>query len=74
MGAWRFVRERFLDGEVAAGGRVPRYAGRKESASPAAGSQKVHLQEQEALLKAALAADVPAAAAVPVAAAGTPTA
>jgi len=60
MGAWRFVRERFLDGEVAAGGRVPRYAGRKESASPAAGSHKVHLLEQEALLEAALAADVAA--------------
>ena len=55
MGAWRFVRERFLDGDVAAGGRALRYAGRKESASPAAGSHKVHLLEQEALLKAALA-------------------
>jgi len=74
MGGWRFVRERFLDGDVSAGGRTLRYVGRKESASPAAGSQKVHLQEQQAILEAALAADVPAAAAAPVAAAGTPTA
>jgi 2-oxoglutarate dehydrogenase E1 component len=60
MGAWRFVRERFLDGDVPAGGRPLRYAGRKESASPAAGSHKVHLREQEAILEAALASDVPA--------------
>ncbi|HYN03164.1 MAG TPA: multifunctional oxoglutarate decarboxylase/oxoglutarate dehydrogenase thiamine pyrophosphate-binding subunit/dihydrolipoyllysine-residue succinyltransferase subunit, partial [Vicinamibacteria bacterium] len=31
MGAWRFVRERFLDGDVEAAGRSPRYAGREES-------------------------------------------
>ena len=54
MGAWRFVRERFLDGEVAAGGRVPRYAGRKASASPAAGTLKAHNAEQEALVADAL--------------------
>jgi 2-oxoglutarate dehydrogenase E1 component len=51
MGAWRFVRERFLDGEVAdSGRRVPRYVGRVASASPAPGSHKVHLQEQEAIV------------------------
>lgn len=55
MGAWRFVRERFLDGEVLTPGqRVPVYAGREESASPAAGSHKTHLREQEALVRAAL--------------------
>jgi 2-oxoglutarate dehydrogenase E1 component len=54
MGAWRFVRERFLDGEVPAGGRLPRYAGRKASASPAAGTLKAHLAEQEALVADAL--------------------
>jgi 2-oxoglutarate dehydrogenase E1 component len=54
MGAWRFVRERFLDGEVAAGERVPRYAGRAASAAPAPGSLKVHLAEQEALVREAL--------------------
>lgn len=55
MGAWRFVRERFLDGDVpAAGGRQPRYAGRAASASPAPGQLKVHLAEQEALVKDAL--------------------
>jgi 2-oxoglutarate dehydrogenase E1 component len=54
MGAWRFVRERFLDGDVPdIGHRVPRYAGRPESASPATGSYRVHLREQEALLRQA---------------------
>jgi 2-oxoglutarate dehydrogenase E1 component len=54
MGAWRFVRERFLDGDVDAGGRLPRYAGRDASAAPAPGSLKVHLVEQEALVRDAL--------------------
>jgi 2-oxoglutarate dehydrogenase E1 component len=54
MGAWRFVRERFLDGDVEAGGRLPRYAGRAASAAPAPGSLKVHLAEQEALVGGAL--------------------
>jgi len=57
MGAWRFVRERFLDGDVEAGGRSPRYAGREASAAPAPGSLKVHLAEQEALLRSALGAE-----------------
>jgi 2-oxoglutarate dehydrogenase E1 component len=56
MGSWRFVRERFLDGEVpGVGPRVLRYVGRSASASPAPGSHKVHVLEQEAILKAALA-------------------
>ncbi len=55
MGAWRFVRERFLDGDVAAQrGRVPRYVGRAESAAPATGQLRVHLAEQEALVAEAL--------------------
>jgi 2-oxoglutarate dehydrogenase E1 component len=55
MGAWRFVRERFLDGEVAdPGRRVPRYVGRVDSASPAPGSHKVHLREQEAIVAEAI--------------------
>jgi len=54
MGAWRFVRERFLDGDVAASGRVPGYAGRAASAAPAPGSLKVHLAEQDALVREAL--------------------
>ena len=54
MGAWRFVRERFLDGDVAASGRVPLYAGRAASASPAPGQLKVHVTEQEALVQDAL--------------------
>jgi 2-oxoglutarate dehydrogenase E1 component len=63
MGAWRFVRERFLDdGVPGALGRTLRYVGRPPSASPAAGSYKLHLQEQEAILEDALA--IPSAAAV----------
>ncbi len=54
MGAWRFVRERFSDGDVETAGRGLRYAGRAASASPAPGSLKVHLAEQEALVKLAL--------------------
>jgi 2-oxoglutarate dehydrogenase E1 component len=66
MGAWRFIRERFLDeGVPGAGDRQPRYVGRPPSASPAAGSYKLHLQEQEAILEGAL--GVSLAAAVPTA-------
>ncbi|HSB60121.1 MAG TPA: multifunctional oxoglutarate decarboxylase/oxoglutarate dehydrogenase thiamine pyrophosphate-binding subunit/dihydrolipoyllysine-residue succinyltransferase subunit [Vicinamibacteria bacterium] len=55
MGAWRFVRERFLDGELRdPGGRVPRYLGREASAAPAPGSHKVHVAEQEAIVNEAL--------------------
>jgi len=56
MGGFRFVRERFLDGEVLASGRALRYAGRAPSAAPAPGSLKVHLAEQEALVREALGA------------------
>jgi multifunctional 2-oxoglutarate metabolism enzyme len=54
MGAWRFVRERFLDGRVAGGGRTPRYVGRAASAAPSGGSLKAHLAEQAALVAGAL--------------------
>jgi 2-oxoglutarate dehydrogenase E1 component len=54
MGAFRFARERFLDGDVHASGRPLRYAGRPASAAPAPGSLKVHLAEQEALVREAL--------------------
>jgi 2-oxoglutarate dehydrogenase E1 component len=66
MGAWRFVRERLLDDPIpTVAGRPLHYVGRPPSASPAAGSYKLHLEEQEAILREALA--VSAAAAVPVA-------
>jgi 2-oxoglutarate dehydrogenase complex dehydrogenase (E1) component-like enzyme len=66
MGAWRFVRERFLEeGVPGAAGRVPRYAGRPPSASPAAGSYRLHVQEQEAIVEDAL--GVVSAAALPAA-------
>jgi 2-oxoglutarate dehydrogenase complex dehydrogenase (E1) component-like enzyme len=55
MGAWRFVREWFLDGVVRdLERRVPVYAGREASASPAPGSHKVHVAEQESLIEDAL--------------------
>jgi 2-oxoglutarate dehydrogenase complex dehydrogenase (E1) component-like enzyme len=56
MGAWRFVRERFLEREVALPAPRPlRYIGRAMSASPAPGSHKVHQQEQDVIIQAALA-------------------
>ena len=59
MGAWHFVRERFLDGAVpVAAGRPLRYAGRAESAATAPGQLKVHLAEQQALVQDALRPDV----------------
>jgi 2-oxoglutarate dehydrogenase E1 component len=54
MGAWRFVREQFLDGAVPGGRRPPRYIGREPSASPAPGSHKAHVREQEAIVAEAL--------------------
>jgi 2-oxoglutarate dehydrogenase E1 component len=59
MGGWTFVRARVLDGELEAGGRQLRYAGRAASASPAPGQLKVHLREQEALVRDALLAAEP---------------
>jgi 2-oxoglutarate dehydrogenase E1 component len=58
MGSWRFVREQFLDGAMKDLGRLPRYVGREESASPAPGSHKVHVEEQEAIVAEALASAV----------------
>jgi len=55
MGAWRFLRERVLDGDLRdPGERVLRYVGRDASASPAPGSHKVHVLEQEAIVTEAL--------------------
>jgi 2-oxoglutarate dehydrogenase complex dehydrogenase (E1) component-like enzyme len=58
MGAWRFMRERFLDGDV--GGELSlkllRYVGREPSAAPAPGSHKLHVREQDAILAAAFGA------------------
>jgi 2-oxoglutarate dehydrogenase complex dehydrogenase (E1) component-like enzyme len=64
MGAWRYVREQFLDGPMRELRRLPRYAGREESASPAPGSHKVHVAEQDAIVADALRStvDTPAAA------------
>jgi len=59
MGAWRFVREQFLDGKVGSPQRPIRYIGRRELASPAPGSHRVFQQEQEALVNEALARPSP---------------
>jgi len=56
MGPWRFIRERFLDGEVSGfEGRWPKYLGRDASASPAPGSHKVHAREQDEIVAKAFA-------------------
>jgi len=49
MGAWPFILQRFADM-----GRPIRYAGRPESSSPATGSHRRHLAEQQHLLDLAL--------------------
>ncbi len=55
MGAFRFVREQFLDGCLPAVGlRTLRYVGRLPSAAPAPGSYKVHQAEQEQIVAEAL--------------------
>ncbi len=48
MGAWTFVRER-IQAELRPTQRLA-YAGRRESASPATGSMRIHREEQRALL------------------------
>jgi 2-oxoglutarate dehydrogenase E1 component len=52
MGAWPSYLQWFLDHLGAA--NLPRYVGRKASASPAAGSHKVHVREQTELVTHAL--------------------
>jgi 2-oxoglutarate dehydrogenase E1 component len=54
MGAWRFMQER-LDPMLAESGRNVYYVGRKPSASPATGSYKRHLQEQNDIVEGSLA-------------------
>jgi 2-oxoglutarate dehydrogenase complex dehydrogenase (E1) component-like enzyme len=54
MGAWRFVREQ-VQPLLAETRRLLGYVGRRESASPATGSHKRHMQEQEAILAEAVA-------------------
>lgn len=51
MGAWTFVRNRFLDRF----GRDLRFVGRSDAASPAVGSSKMHAQQQEKILSEAVA-------------------
>jgi 2-oxoglutarate dehydrogenase E1 component len=51
MGAWSFIRPH-LAGIL---GREPRYIGRREDASPAVGSHRLHKEEQEQIVAEALA-------------------
>ncbi|MGH9719985.1 MAG: multifunctional oxoglutarate decarboxylase/oxoglutarate dehydrogenase thiamine pyrophosphate-binding subunit/dihydrolipoyllysine-residue succinyltransferase subunit [Bryobacteraceae bacterium] len=53
MGPWRFVREK-IQPLLDSTGRELRYVGRAESASPATGSAKRHLEEQAELVDEAL--------------------
>ena len=52
MGAWPRALHWFLD-ELPAN-RLPRYVGRLEAASPATGSHRKHVREQNALVEEAL--------------------
>ncbi len=50
MGAWNFLRDRIR--RSLPFGRAVRYIGRPESANPACGSHRLHLEEQAALIGA----------------------
>jgi 2-oxoglutarate dehydrogenase E1 component len=49
MGGWSFIAHRIMETI----GKLPAYAGRKESASPAVGSLAVHKHEQKRLIETA---------------------
>jgi 2-oxoglutarate dehydrogenase E1 component len=51
MGAWTFVRER-IQGALLPSQQLA-YAGRREAASPAAGSQRIHREQQAKLVESA---------------------
>ncbi|HMV77297.1 MAG TPA: 2-oxoglutarate dehydrogenase E1 component [Leptospiraceae bacterium] len=51
QGSWAFIRGEW---DVMDSGKQIRYVGRKKSSSPAAGHLKLHLREQEELVKTAL--------------------
>jgi len=55
MGGWNFVSHKLSETL----NRTFQYVGRDASASPAAGSHKVHEREQEELVQAAIGADLP---------------
>ncbi len=66
MGAWRFVREEFLEGHVEGipASRLPAYVGRRALASPAPGSHHAYEAEQRALVAEALRVAAPVRAGV----------
>lgn len=51
-GAWSFMFPRFL--ELLGPEKMPRYVGRRASASPATGSYKIHTREHDHLIRTAL--------------------
>lgn len=55
MGAWSYIFPRFID--ALDGKKIPLYAGRSASASPATGVKEAHLIEQKMLVEDALATD-----------------
>jgi 2-oxoglutarate decarboxylase len=58
MGAWSYIRERFMDGEAPGlAERALVYIGRPAAAAPAPGSQRAHMKEQERLVHRILARD-----------------
>lgn len=56
MGAWYFLQDRIEEVlvNIKHTSKRPRYVGRKEAASPAAGYMKLHTKEQQELIKEAL--------------------
>jgi 2-oxoglutarate dehydrogenase E1 component len=54
MGGWMFIHSKLTDTHRLADGRTLTHVARHESGSPAAGSQKIHEQEQQQLLEQAL--------------------
>ncbi|MBK8907848.1 MAG: 2-oxoglutarate dehydrogenase E1 component [Rhodospirillales bacterium] len=62
MGAWTFVLPRLISilQELERDSVLPRYVGRKAAASPATGSHRAHVQEQQTLVDQALCSDLDA--------------
>jgi 2-oxoglutarate dehydrogenase E1 component len=56
MGAWRYIESKIENclNKIGHKNNRPKYVGRKEAASPSAGYQKMHIIEQEKLIKQAL--------------------
>jgi len=62
MGAWTYIEPRIEEvlSEIGGECRRPAYVGRPEAAAPATGLLRRHVEEQKALVAAALTVDGPA--------------